>query len=343
MSDHWLFFLSLKSKKKRHQQYLPRYFTVPSITMGGILLVLFLPSHVLCEEEVSPQTIMKGITDSFGLPFADLYHKKHESEWRNLVDGFSGNVIFTYPLKDTEKEVRGGDGQQITEDFRKTTLSATVNYNPLSYWFLSTTFYGYLDFSSSDIYSPESKADWDPDFTYTFGYSDWHPFSMGLVYSNYGGNRLNPDADKGEAFTRFEEGTWTFDWKFVLPESLEHLFVVHETGGVAGSIQYNLTPSFQNLETGTEEFWKQSFSVSVKYTIYKWWYCTYSMYFYPRPWQKQPWDPDFTFGFGYFDWHPGTLSIQYNNYSGNRYPWNDSDNIGDFKDGAITLSWSWKL
>ena len=64
--------------------------------------------------------------------------------------------------------------------------------------------------------------------------------------------------------------------------------------------------------------------------------------YYPYPEQKQPWDPDFTYGFGYFDWHPGTISVQYNNYSGNRYPWHKkSPDTGRFKDGAITISWSW--
>jgi hypothetical protein len=58
--------------------------------------------------------------------------------------------------------------------------------------------------------------------------------------------------------------------------------------------------------------------------------------------QQQPWDPDFTYGIGYYDWHPGTILVQYNNYSGNRLPWRDkSADTGKFKDGSITISWSW--
>ena len=41
-----------------------------------------------------------------------------------------------------------------------------------------------------------------------------------------------------------------------------------------------------------------------------------SFFYYPFPFQQQPWDPDFTYGFGFFDWHPGSISIQYNKIHG---------------------------
>jgi hypothetical protein len=298
----------------------------------------------MSDDKVNTEAIMKGITDSFALPWQDLYNKKHESEWRNLVDGFSGNFAFNYPLKDTVRESRGADGEQLKEDFRKSTLTATLSYNPLSYWFATATAYTYWDLESNELYSPESKADWDPDFTYSFGYADWHPFTLGLAYSNFGANRFNPDKEVGEKHTKFDEGTYALNWNFIIPRALEELFIVHESGGVAGSIAFNLTPSFQNLATMSEESWKQSVTLNIKYTIYKWWYFTFTLYYYPKSWHRQPWDPDFTYGFGYFDWHPGAFSIQYNNYAGNRYPWDSSDDEGaGFDDGALTISWSWKL
>ena len=97
-----------------------------------------------------------------------------------------------------------------------------------------------------------------------------------------------------------------------------------------------------DVATLSMQDWKQSISLGLKYVIYNWWYANTSLYYYPNPDQKQPWDPDYTYGFGYFDWHPGTISVQYNNYSGNRYPWHrKSPDTGSFKDGAITISWSW--
>lgn len=320
----------------------PRIPAVTAVMVLG-LAAAFYPVGAMGDDKVNAQTIMKGITDSFALPYDDLYQKKYDSEWRNLIDGFSGNVVLSFPLKDAEKESRGGDSQQRKEGFRKTTLTASCNYNPLSYWFASVAIYGYADFSSSDIFSDENQADWDGDFTYSFGYSDWHPFTLGLVYANYGGNRFNPDKSRGEEYTKFDEGTFSLDWKLLLPEAVEQLFTVHETGGLAGAISYNLTPAFNHQETGTKEHWKQSVSLTLKYTIYKWWYVTCSLYYYPQPWQQQPWDPDFTYGFGYFDWHPGSFSLQYSNFAGNKYPWKSSEGGGDFRDGSVTLSWSWKF
>ncbi len=48
----------------------------------------------------------------------------------------------------------------------------------------------------------------------------------------------------------------------------------------------------------------------MKYGIHKWLYVTTTAYYYPHRSQQQPWDPDFTYGFGYFDWHPRTFSLQ---------------------------------
>jgi hypothetical protein len=295
------------------------------------------------DEKVNAEEIMKGITSSFDIPFRDLYKKKYDSEWYNLLDGLSGSFSFSYPLKDTVRESRGADGIQRKEDFRKTTLTASASYNPLSYWYAAGTLYGYMDLEAAEIFSTDNKADWNPDFTYSFGYSDWHPFTFSLVYSNYGANRINPDKSKGEQVTNFNEGTFSLGWKYTLPRFIEELFIVHSSGGIGGSINYNLTPKFQNLDTSSEESWKQTVTLSAKYTIYKSWYFAFSLYYYPKDWQQQPWNPDFTYSFGNFNWRPGSFSLEYNNYSGNRFPWNEVDNSGSFKDGSISLSWRWKF
>jgi hypothetical protein len=84
----------------------------------------------------------------------------------------------------------GSQGERATNF----TFTSLLKYNPLSYWFMSVTYYHYFD--------EKLKAPWNPDFSYVFGYDDWHPYTLSLLYSNYGGNRLNPDRDKNEKFTR---------------------------------------------------------------------------------------------------------------------------------------------
>nr|HID59278.1 hypothetical protein [Desulfobacterales bacterium] len=90
--------------------------------------------------------------------------------------------------------------------------------------------------------------------------------------------------------------------------------------------------------------WKESFSLRLKYTVYKRWYANITFCFYPQSYQQKPWDPGFTYGCGYFDWHPGTITIQYSNYFGDRYTWRDGFlDTGTFRDGSIATSWSWPL
>jgi len=185
---------------------------------------------------------------------------------------------------------------------------------------------------------------WNPDFSYVFGYNDWRPYTFSLVYANYGGNRLNPDRKRGEHPTRFEQGGLTLAWKFVVPESLQYLFVVHPTGGLGGSLGLTVVPRFFDLASGETLKWKRSVKINLKYTIYKWWYVNCTLVWYPEGSQQQPWDPDFTWGFGHSDWHPGSINVQYNNYSGNRFPWNGNvPGTGRFRDGSLSISWSWTL
>ena len=312
--------------------------TTAQIPRQALFLGLWLlctPLTPLAQEgaDETAEEIMKGMTSSFAVPLRDLLKKEHPSEWENLFHGFSGGFGFNFPLEENTPGNQEGSGSQ-GERTPSMTFTASLRYNPLSYWFINATYYRYFD--------EKQQASWDPDFSYVFGYDDWHPYTFSLLYSNYGGNRLNPDHSKGEKFTRFEEGTISLGWKYRVPRFLEYLFIVHESGGLAGGINYNVVPRYVDLATNSKKQWKHSISTSLWYTIYKNFYANITFYCYLFPEQQQPWDPDFTYGFGYYDWHPGTISVQYNNYSGNRLPWNKaSPGTGSFTNGGFTISWSW--
>jgi hypothetical protein len=311
-----------------------RYRRFPVLVATWLTLSSAWPPIVALAGGESSGDIIEGLLSSFSLPLQDLFIKKYDSEWRNLLSGLTMGVAFDYPLSSTSRQGGVGSLSQGERGANGATLRLALKYNPLSYWFFSTTLYKYLDESQ--------QASWNPDFTYSFGYDDWHPYTLSLVYANYGGNRFRPEARLGEKFTRFDEGTWSLGWKFRLPGFVEEALTVHPTGGIDCASYINVAPRYVDQSSGTRKNWKQSFSFGCKYTVYKWWYVNFLLYYYPHPDQQQPWDPDFTYGFGFFDFHPGTISLQYNNYSGNRFPWRDkSPETGRFKDGSITLSWSW--
>jgi len=302
--------------------------------MWGLLALLWGACPVAAQEKKNE--VIEGLLSSFALPLHDLLQKKHASEWRNLLDGWSVGAAFEYPLKENPPPAGTGFGSQGQRGGNKARLALSLRYNPISSWFVQTTYYRYRD---EDLQAP-----WDPDFSYSFGYDDWHPYTLSLVYANYGGNRLHPDRSQDERFTRFEEGTFSLGWKFSVPRALEESLLVHPTGSIGCNINYNVTPKYVDLASLSRKDVKQSVSLGCKYTIYKWWYANFTLYAYPFPKQQQPWDPDFTYGFGYFDWHSGTLSIQYNNYSGNRFPWRQrSADTGHFQDGSFMASISWSF
>ncbi len=312
----------------RHSQF--------SKFLSGLLLILvgFLPQQSFGQEE-TVEDIMKGVMSSFSLPLRDLFRQEKETTWESFFHGFSGGVSFQHPLKKSSPRNESSQGSGSQGDRRaNASISASLKYNPLSYWFASINFVRYLN--------KDLKAPWNPDFTYVFGYNDWHPYTVSLTYANYGGNRLKPNRSKGEKYTRFLEGAFSLGWKFPMPDVLENLFIVHETGGIGHSINYTLVPTYSDLASLSKKHFKQKFIFSTKYIIYKWWYANLSIHWYPISSQQQPWDPDFTYGFGYFDWHPFTISVQYNNYSGNRFPWKKQPSTsGKFNNGSFSISSSW--
>lgn len=296
-----------------------------------VLLGLSPPCPCLAEDE--SKEIMRGVLSSFSLPLRDLLQQEHPSEWQNLFHGLSGAFAFDLPVQQKPGDARSGSGSSgATGNIMD--LRAVVRYNPLTYWFFQSTFYVYPN--------PGDRASWNPDFTYTFGYDDWHPYTFSLVYSNYMGNQFFPNQQKGEVYTRIEQGTIALGWKYILPRFLEELFIVHPSGSVGMGFYYNVTPSYYDLNSDNTRLWKHSLSYTVRYIIYKWFYVNATFYYYPDASQQQPWDPDISYGFGYYDWHPGTISVQYNNYSGTRYPWRSgSPNTGGFQDGSFSLIYSW--
>ncbi len=296
-----------------------------------VLCLFFSPFSMAAQSE--GDQILDAILSSFDLSLDDLSKKKHESEFLNLFDGLSGNFAIDFPLTPSKAVVTDSSGIQRERSNNNITFQASIKYNPLTYWFFSTTLYYYLDQSL--------QAPYNPDFSYSFGYDDWHPYTLSLVYSNYGGNRLNPDKQLNEKFTTVEEGTISLGWKFLVPDEIDDIFLIDTEAYIGCSLNLNLTPSYNDVSTNSRRKWKRSYSVGCKYPIFDWFYINATAYYYPDKTQQQPFDPDYTYGFGYFDWHPGTISLQYNNYAGNRYPWRNQNGAGTFKNGSITLSWSW--
>ena len=117
---------------------------------------------------------------------------------------------------------------------------------PVSYWFVGVTAFGYLQ--------RERQQAWNPDFTYCFGYNDWHPNTASLTYCNYGGNRYQG------LRTDFQTGGWTAAYKFDLPRWLADPMLIDRSRSIGCNVGYAFSLAFENSYTSRREGYKVMFA-----------------------------------------------------------------------------------
>jgi hypothetical protein len=274
--------------------------------------------------ESSGDPVLDGINSSFAFPVNDLLHRKHDSTIANLLDGLTVTPAIGIPL--TSEQAGGVTTGALNS--ASTTANVTLRYQPVGHWFAQATVYGYLQ--------PERRARWNPDFTYSFGYDDWHPYTFSLVYSNYANNRFSPR--KGDPVTPFGHGTVSLGWKAPMPDKLARLLLVGEGRQINCRVGLNASPRYDRNDGGTGN-WKTSANLGCRYPFTDRLFVDVNLFAYAHG--QQPWDPDYTYSFGLFDYRSNRFSIQYANYSGNRFPGRSrARNSGRFKDGGISISWN---
>lgn len=211
------------------------------------------------------------------------------------------------------------------------TLQAQLRWHPLprEYWFAQAIFYRYLH--------ADRQQPWHPDFSYGFGYDDPRPGHWSLTYANYTGTRFHPA--EGEGRFNFPEGEWKLAYRFALPQALEPWLLVGDGDDANCSANGHFVPRYSDFASGSRRSGKAFASLACRYRRASGWYADLALYAYAGSGQ-QPWDPDFTYGFGYDAGRPGTVTVRYNNYSGNRFPGRARGaGEGSFRSGSVTLAW----
>jgi hypothetical protein len=218
-----------------------------------------------------------------------------------------------------------------------TTVQASLRWRPVAdtAWFVQGTVFGYIDRAR--------QRSWDPDFTYAFGYDDGQPGHWALVYGNYTGTRLQPDAARGEGRWNFPQGQWTASYRFGLPGALRPLVLVGDGDSALCHADASLVPRFSR-DAGGFGSDKASLGLGCRYTRPEGWFAHATALAWPDRSRQQPWDPDFTYGFGWTQPGRDGLTVQYANYSGNRWPGRGrGPGEGLFRSGSVSLGWgaSW--
>lgn len=300
---------------------------------GALLMLSFLLAGPLqaetgsgAEEPGLYDEVWRGLSSSFALPL-------HQFLDGTAPEALDLRLAFDMPLRSSFSSVgKGTQGDSVSSP----TVQLGLRYMPLENWFFQLNLLRYVH--------PSRQRSWEPDFVYSFGYDDWRPYTLSLVYSNSGANRLNPDRAEGEKVTRFNEGTWSLGFKLPLPRSLKPVFLLDDGDALGCTALFNYAHRYFDAASNRRLMHKRSTALACRYSSASGWYFDYALHAYPSARQKQPWDPDYTYGLGYGGKALGGVSVQYGNYSGNRYPWNPhSSGTGRLRDGSLTIAWNTEL
>ncbi|TVR81425.1 MAG: hypothetical protein EA412_02980 [Chitinophagaceae bacterium] len=184
---------------------------------------------------------------------------------------------------------------------------------------------------------------WTADFYYSIGRFNWRPNTFDYGYENYVNNKFTDNIQTlGD---KFLQGFFFGSYKHSLPTKFMEAIRLDESTSLIFNwfLRYhiNYLDEFEEIHGGIFDG-KLITGVSCRFTVFKNFYLESAFYYYPEEHKKAPWDPDFTYGFGYFDWRAFRLSLTYGNWVVNRLPWNEKEieNYG-FIDGEFRLSFNY--
>jgi hypothetical protein len=175
-------------------------------------------------------------------------------------------------------------------------------------------------------FNPRAVARWTNDFSYAIGRYNWRPRRFNFGYENYLNNKYT-DSWKvlGDKFMQgyyFLSYSHLMNDKYFRHVSLDNSSSFRFTYFARYAIKYDVG---NNEELKGELLrGKPSGGAGFRYTIWKNLYVESAFYLYLKG-QQAPWDPDYSYGFGYFDWRSFRVSVTYGNWAVNRFPWKKKD------------------
>jgi len=308
-------------------------------TLVNYLLIIFFTvfqfhktiSQILIEEE--PKRLyynfaVKRITKFKDMNnFRDVFHKDKYLMGKNrIMGGISYNT----------GRVLISDNGKTRAEYRNA-ISFTTRIRFWEQFSVNTTFF--IDFNK------RAKARWISDYSYTIGRYTWRPNKFNYGYENYLNNKYS---DNLETFgEKFLEGYYFLSYSHNLFEKVTKAIAFDHTTNfkfvyfARYSIKYR--DEYDIIRGGIVDG-KTTLGMSLRYTIFKNIYAEGAVYYYPEMIKRQPWDPDYSYGFGYFDWRSFRLSASYGNWAMNRFPGTKSayPDYG-FLDGQfrLTANWIW--
>ena len=261
--------------------------------------------------------------------FRDVFHYNKLLMGKNRI---SGNISYNTG----RVVIDDGHGKQ---DEMRSALGFFTRIRFFEQFSLNTTFY--KDFN------PRASARWTSNYTYSIARYNWKPKKFNYGYENYINNRYSDSFETmGE---KFLEGYYFISYSNNLSERITQKIKLDSTTNVKFIYfgRYAIKYRDENEIThGGLASGKPTIGAGLRFTIFWNIYVESAVYYYFDPFVKrqQPWDPDYSYGFGYFDWRSFRWSLTYGNWAVNRFPWNKTYYpYYGFLDGnfKFAINWIW--
>jgi hypothetical protein len=259
--------------------------------------------------------------------FGGIFHSKSLLLGKNIFKGDVGYSVSKVSYRDSMTALK--------EYYRQ---SARINFsiNPWRDLYIRNIFY--IDLNYSDIAPP-----WLSDYFYQVGYYNWRNKTFSFGYENYQPNVWNTVSD--DFITNLKRGFFFVSYNLVISTSdkktLRPLFW-DKTSKIIFTPVARLHPEYPDEYNGFGGNLKTVIGTNIRYVILKNIYVETALFYYPLAKTILHWDPDFTYGFGIYDWRAFKLNFSYGNWIANRFPWNkkELDDYG-FLNGEFNISFSY--
>lgn len=308
--------------------------SIPKQGLKTLFLILLFTFPAVMFGQVGPPELYTPV-DTTGKKFKDLRHMGDVFNSNKFLLGkgiISGNLSYNFGRIVTNLGQNGSDFDALY----RSAIGIRIDIKPYKEFKLRTNFFYSLN--------SEAKTRWTPDFQYAFGKFDWRPGTWNYGYENYSNNFYSDTPE--ELVEKFLDGYWFLSYQHALPNKIMEKIRIDSTSNfmmlyfVRYALQYR---NRMEEQVGGVFNGKPVFSIGSRYIVLRNFYVEGSINQYVNPEiQKMPWDADFTYGFGYYDWRSFRFSLTYGNYSVNRFPWNkkELEHYG-FIDGNFTLMFNY--
>ncbi len=215
-------------------------------------------------------------------------------------------------------------------DYQRNGFNFNISYK--FYKEFQVRFNFYADFNQNKL-----KPKWLSNMYYAVGNYNWRNKTFSYGYENYQPNRFDGSYDFFENMKRgffFVSYNYYLLGDFISPVKLDETTQVYFSPFIRYFYEYT-------DRTGTRVLGHHKVvpGLNARYVIWHNFYVEGGVYAYWPVKSKMPWDPDFTYGFGYFDWRSFRLNFSYGNWVANRFPWNGKEMKNDFTNGIFTFSY----